>query len=196
MKNFKPICLTAMLALITFFYSQNVFSNTSNINTDKSNSLSQAIAIDVLLGENNVSGIRLSYRPHTYKISNVPYLKTLDVYWELSANFWEYGTDNQHETNYVLALSPVFGRVFYLIDDKYPLRWEFGIGVSLVDDTRFAGKDIGSHYQFEDRLGLSIDFGDRLQQTASIRYMHYSNGGLNSKNPGMDFLNIAYSFKF
>tara|TARA_R110002167_G_scaffold150414_1_gene344122 strand:- start:324 stop:914 length:591 start_codon:yes stop_codon:yes gene_type:complete len=196
MKNFKPIYLTALLVLSFLLNSQNLFANTSHLNTDKSNSLSQAIAIDVLIGEDNVSGIRLSYRPHTYTIVDVPYFITLDVYWELSANFWEYGADNQHETNYALALSPVFGNVFYHVADKYPLRWEFGIGVSLVDDTRFAGKDIGSHYQFEDRLGLSMAFGDNLQQIASIRYMHYSNGGLNSKNPGMDFLNMAYSFKF
>jgi lipid A 3-O-deacylase len=91
MKNFKPIYFTALLVLSTLFNSQNMFANTLHFNTDKSNSLSQAIAIDVLIGEDNVSGIRLSYRPHTYTIENVPYFKTLDVYWELSANFWEYG---------------------------------------------------------------------------------------------------------
>lgn len=156
----------------------------------------QSIAADVLIGEDDVSGLRLSYRPLTHKVKNIPYFDTLDVYWELSINFWEYGDNNQHQTNYVLALSPVVTKVFYQVADKYPLRWEFGIGVSLVDDTRFAGKDIGSHYQFEDRLGLSLSFGEDLRQMASIRYMHYSNGGLNSKNPGMDFLNMAYSYQF
>ena len=39
----------------------------------------------------------------------MPWFGRLDVYWELSVNFWE-----------------------------------FGIGVSLVSDTQFAGKDIGS----------------------------------------------------
>jgi hypothetical protein len=156
----------------------------------------QSIAADVLIGEDDVSGLRLSYRPLTHKVKNIAYFDTLDVYWELSINFWEYGDNNQHQTNYVLALSPVVTKVFYQVANKYPLRWEFGIGVSLVDDTRFAGKDIGSHYQFEDRLGLSLSFGEDLRQMASIRYMHYSNGGLNSKNPGMDFLNMAYSYQF
>jgi len=156
----------------------------------------QSIAADVLIGEDDVSGLRLSYRPLVHQVKNIPYFDTLDVYWELSINFWEYGDNNQHQTNYVLALSPVVSKVFYQVADKYPLSWEFGIGVSLVDDTRFAGKDIGSHYQFEDRLGLSLSFGEDLRQMASIRYMHYSNGGLNSKNPGMDFLNMAYSYQF
>jgi lipid A 3-O-deacylase len=26
--------------------------------------------------------------------------------------------------------------------------------------------------------------------------MHYSNGGLNDKNPGMDFLNLSYAVHF
>lgn len=158
--------------------------------------MTQSVAVDLLIGEDDVSGIRISYRPYTHKITNVPYFDYLDVYWELSVNFWEYGANNQHQTNYVLALSPVVGKVFYEVADKYPLRWEFGIGISLVDNTNFAGKDIGSHYQFEDRLGLSINYGKNFSQTTSLRYMHYSNGGLNSKNPGMDFLNLSYSYQF
>jgi hypothetical protein len=156
----------------------------------------QAIAIDYLHGEDNVSGLRLAYRPYHTELTKIKWLGNLDLYWELSVNFWEFGTDNQHETNYALALSPVFSSQFATVANKYPLKWEFGIGVSLVNDTRFAGKDIGSHYQFEDRLGLIMEFGNGLKQSVAIRYMHYSNGGLNSKNPGMDFLNLSYSKRF
>jgi lipid A 3-O-deacylase len=85
---------------------------------------------------------------------------------------------------------------FATITDKYPLKWEFGIGVSLINDTIFAGKDIDSHYQFEDRLGRVLEFDDNLKQSVAIRYMHYSNGGLNDKNPGMDFLNLSYAMHF
>ncbi|REL29050.1 acyloxyacyl hydrolase [Thalassotalea euphylliae] len=158
--------------------------------------LSQAIAVDVLIGSDDINGLRLAYRPHIYHLKDILFVDQLDIYWEVSVNFWEYGESNQHETNYVLAFSPVIGQTFHYIKGKYPLRWEFGIGVSLVEDTRFAGKDIGSHYQFEDRLGLAIDFGQNNRQSAAIRYMHYSNGGLNSKNPGVDFLNLSYAYSF
>lgn len=158
--------------------------------------LSQAVAVDVLIGSDDITGVRLAYRPHVYQIDQVPFFDNLEIYWEVSVNFWAFGETNQHETNYVLAFSPVIGQTFYYIDSKYPLRWEFGIGISLVEDTRFAGKDIGSHYQFEDRLGLAIDFGESNNQSVAIRYMHYSNGGLNSKNPGVDFLNMSYAYSF
>ncbi|MEO9946582.1 MAG: acyloxyacyl hydrolase [Paraglaciecola sp.] len=156
----------------------------------------RAVAVDLLIGSDDITGVRLAYRPYIYQLNDVPFFDSLDIYWEVSANFWEYGQDNNHETNFVLALSPVVGKTFYHIQDKYPLKWEFGIGVSLVNDTRFAGKNIGSHYQFEDRLGLVTDFGEGLRQSLSLRYMHYSNGGLNTRNPGVDFLNFSYAYKF
>lgn len=156
----------------------------------------QSIAIDYLYGEGDLSGIRLAYRPYHGQITQIQWLGEVDLYWELSVNFWEFGADNQHDTNYALALSPVISKQFATIADKYPLKWEFGIGVSLINDTIFAGKDIGSHYQFEDRLGLVLEFDDNLKQSVAIRYMHYSNGGLNDKNPGMDFLNLSYAMHF
>ncbi|WP_460314946.1 acyloxyacyl hydrolase [Aliiglaciecola aliphaticivorans] len=170
----------------------NEFSNEPTYNYVRS----QAVAADLLLGSDDITGVRLAYRPYVYELNDVPFFDQLDIYWEVSANFWEYGEHNNHATNFVLALSPVVSKTFYHIDDKYPLKWEFGIGISMVDDTHFAGKDIGSHYQFEDRLGLVVDFGKNLKQSVSVRYMHYSNGGLNSNNPGVDFLNISYAFKF
>lgn len=156
----------------------------------------QAVAIDYLHGENGLTGIRLAYRPYQTQINTFEWLGELDLYWEASVNFWEFGQDKQHETNYAIALSPVFSKQFDNLYGKYPLKWEFGIGVSLITDTRFAGKDIGSHYQFEDRLGLILEFGDQLEKSVAVRYMHYSNGGLNDANPGLDFLNLTYAREF
>jgi lipid A 3-O-deacylase len=156
----------------------------------------QAVAIDYLHGESGLTGIRLAYRPYQTQIATFEWLGELDVYWEASVNFWEFGQDNQHETNYAIALSPVFSKQFDSLYGKYPLKWEFGIGVSLITDTRFAGKNIGSHYQFEDRLGLILEFGEQLAKSIAVRYMHYSNGGLNDDNPGLDFLSLTYAREF
>lgn len=187
----KQILTFSLLALLIF----STVSHSEIISTD-SDLLSSSVAVDLLIGSDDITGVRLSFRPHNYQLNNVPYFDSLGVYWEVSANFWEYGENNEHDTNFAVAISPVFSKTFYHINDIYPLKWEFGIGVSLVNDTKFAGKDIGSHYQFEDRLGLIMGFGDTFEQSVSLRYMHYSNGGLNSKNPGVDFLNFSYAYKF
>ena len=178
------IVITAVVNLVT-------------VNTVLANpTYKQAVAVDFLIGSDDITGVRLGYRPYAYNINTFPFFDGVEIYWEFSVNFWEYGIDNNHETNFVFALSPVISKTFYHVNDRYPLKWEAGIGVSLVEDTRFAGKDIGSHYQFEDRVGLTLAFGHELRQSASLRYMHYSNGGLNSKNPGVDFLNLAYAYRF
>lgn len=179
---FKKFIIVGLLALM---------SNVSFASPGK-----QAVAVDYLVGEGDLTGIRLAYRPYHTRITQIKWLGDLDLYWEMSINFWEFGEDNQHETNYAIALSPVISKQFATLYDKYPVKWEFGIGVSLVDDTRFAGKDIGSHYQFEDRLGITVDFGEDLEQSITARYMHYSNGGLNDDNPGMDFFNLSYAKRF
>lgn len=168
-----------------------IFITSSNAEANQ-----QSYAIDYLYGEGDLSGVRLGYRPYHTELVEIKWLGKVNLYWELSINFWEFGADNKHQTNYAIALSPVISKQFALIDGRYPIKWEFGIGVSLIEDTQFAGKDIGSHYQFEDRLGLVMEFGEGLNQSFSVRYMHYSNGGLNSKNPGMDFLNLSYSKQF
>lgn len=200
-KNLVPIIsFTLMLstAVVSSVWSPNSDAalNKQNRQFSSNNKTTQAVAVDVLIGSDDITGIRLAYRPYIYELKNVPYFDKLDIYWETSLNFWEYGEQNSHETNFVLALSPVVSKTFYYIKDKYPLKWEFGIGVSLVNDTKFAGKDIGSHYQFEDRLGLTVDLNNNQTESVSLRYMHYSNGGLNSKNPGVDFLNMSYAYKF
>ncbi|MFC3121516.1 acyloxyacyl hydrolase [Agaribacter flavus] len=182
-------------SLLVIFCTLLLGMHTFNLSA-KESSVSQAMAVDILIGSDDITGLRLAYRPHVFEWKDAPFFDKLDIYWEVSVNFWEYGESNQHETNYVIALSPVIGKTFYHVKGKYPLRWEFGIGVSLVENTQFAGKDIGSHYQFEDRLGLALDFGKLNKQSIALRYMHYSNGGLNSKNPGVDFVNISYAYSF
>jgi lipid A 3-O-deacylase len=185
-----------ILFLAMFFVS--LLSQASQASQASQNLLASehTITIDYLHGEGDLNGIRLAYRPHHAQITTFEWLGELDLYWELSVNFWEFGKDNQHDTNYAIALSPVFSKQFATVYGQYPLKWEFGIGVSLITDTRFAGKDIGSHYQFEDRLGLILEFGKQLEKSVAVRYMHYSNGGLNDDNSGLDFMNLSYAREF
>lgn len=82
----------------------------------------------------------------------------------------------------MLAISPVIQYPIGAIRDKQVFV-EFGIGMSILDDTNFAGKDVGGHFQFEDRLGLMTRFGTNNEHQVALRYFHYSNGGLNSVNP-------------
>ncbi|MCY7295904.1 acyloxyacyl hydrolase [Alteromonas sp. a30] len=154
-----------------------------------------AIAVDYLIGEGSVDGVRLGFRPHHTTLNNLPLLGDVDVYWEVSLNYWNDGDSDVDDTNYAIALSPVFTKQFATVFNN-PIRWEAGIGVSVLEDSMFGGEDLGTHFQFEDRIGVSMAFGEKHDQLIALRYMHYSNGGLDSINPGIDFFSLAYSTHF
>lgn len=148
-----------------------------------------------LQGEGDVQGIKLALQRSTE--FGQPTLQQLGIggqlQFEFSANFWRYQPNNQTDQNLVLALSPVWTKHIGALLQR-PLDIEFGIGVSLLDDTQFAGKNVSTHYQFEDRLGLQWHLS--TAHSVYLRYMHYSNGGVKKPNPGLDFIAVGYSQRF
>jgi lipid A 3-O-deacylase len=157
--------------------------------------MADEIAIDLLKGEGDVTGVRLAYRPYHSTITDFPLVGDLNLYLELSANKWRYGDPAEYDDNLAIAFSPVLTRQFTTVYGK-ALFWELGVGVSFLDKKRFAGKDLGSYYQFEDRLGLTLALDPAKKRSISLRYFHYSNGGLEKPNPGMDFINLSYAWRF
>jgi hypothetical protein len=153
----------------------------------------QVAALDLVKGEGEVLGLRLGYRPTEWHLAELPVLGDAQLYMEVSANLWRYGEEPEYESNLALALSPVLVKQFTTLYDR-ALYWEFGIGFSLLNKQRFAGKDLGSHYQFEDRIGLIWQLHSKAQ--LALRYMHYSNAGLQKPNPGLDFLALSYAYRF
>ncbi|KZN65919.1 hypothetical protein N473_10145 [Pseudoalteromonas luteoviolacea CPMOR-1] len=170
------------LVLLLLVYTGEVYGHSEEVR--------HSYSVDYLQGEGDVKGVKFAYQIHVDWLSQ--YSELLDLYFESSINFWEYGLDNNHDSNFVLALSPVIRYPITKLN-TYPLFLEFGIGVSLLDDTQFAGKNVSTHYQFEDRLGIVMKFGENFSQSVALRYFHYSNAGFKSPNPGLDFISFSYS---
>jgi lipid A 3-O-deacylase len=70
---------------------------------------------------------------------------------------------------------------------------EAGIGVALFDSTEMEDNDLGSSFQFEDRLGLGVRFAN---QEVGIRAIHYSNAGIKQPNDGIETYNLHYRLSF
>ncbi|BCV67728.1 hypothetical protein TUM17387_30870 [Shewanella carassii] len=157
------------------------------------NAAEQSVAINYIHEEGQAKGSKLAYKLYPDPLK--PISGNFELPLEASINFWEYGENNQHDVNHLLTISPI------LRDPLTRGQWldfylEAGIGFALLDDSQFAGKDVGSHYQFEDRLGFAFKFGRERQQTVAITYLHYSNAGLSKPTLGLDFVNLAYSYRF
>lgn len=153
----------------------------------------QAVSAAYIQGEGDVQGIKLAYQYYPdYKIEALP---LVELYFETSVNFWRYNDPAETDSNAVIAFSPA---ILYPVGQLWQKNvWlELGIGLSLLDDTQFAGKNVSTHYQFEDRIGLVTKFGENNKQSVSLRYLHYSNGGFKSPNPGLDFISLTYAERF
>ncbi|HSC84681.1 MAG TPA: acyloxyacyl hydrolase, partial [Pseudomonas sp.] len=70
---------------------------------------------------------------------------------------------------------------------------EGGIGVALFSSTELEGNDLGSSFQFEDRLGAGLRFSG---QEVGIRAVHYSNAGIEQPNDGVEAYTLHYRLSF
>lgn len=74
---------------------------------------------------------------------------------------------------------------------------EFGIGAHYFDEkTINNGKSVGTHFEFGDLLGIGMKFGGKQQFEAGYRIIHYSNAGMSTNNPGLDFHQLRLQYNF
>jgi len=70
-------------------------------------------------------------------------------------------------------------------------------GPTVLNTQHLAEKNLGSHFIFQDYLGLGVQFGKKHALNVDLRLVHYSNGDLFTHNPGFDVpvvLYLGYSF--
>lgn len=113
----------------------------------------------------------------------------LSGYFEGSLNYWSADRDDI----FALAFSPVFVLSFADKGAGYHPFIEAGIGLAILSDDRIGGRNLGSSWQFEDRIG----FGIRSERLGfHYRYMHYSNGDISKPNQGIDAHVIGMTYRF
>lgn len=178
-----------MLLLTIFLLSVQVASS-------QERSSVEAVSAEYMTGTSDMHGMRLAYRPDIQHTLDIPLIGDTNVVWEASLNLFDLHGSAKNEATYGLSLTPVFMKDLPSFSENYPLSAEFGIGVAYVHNEKFGGVDIGSLYQFEDRIGLVMGLNPEQSSQLALRYIHYSNGGFNTTNPGLDFLSLAYIHSF
>ncbi len=74
--------------------------------------------------------------------------------------------------------------------------WELGIGATWISKKEMSGRQLGIHYQFEDRLGFGARFGQAQQYDVNARVIHYSNASISTKNSGVNIGLLTVGFWF
>ncbi|MBQ4836683.1 acyloxyacyl hydrolase [Pseudoalteromonas luteoviolacea] len=160
----------------------------------QSQSRGSALAIDYIQGEGGASGVKLAYLERLMTSSDL--LASFDVSLEASINLWDREKYHIKETNLVFAISPILHYQVMSLKNGAAIFAELGIGVAYVKNKVFVGKNIGSHLQFEDRIGVAMKFGEKNKDIIALRYLHYSNAGIKRPNPGLDFISLSFTRLF
>jgi lipid A 3-O-deacylase len=127
------------------------------------------------------------------------HLRVLQGYWELSAY-------HMHRTNQddlynnkltVLSFSPVF-RLYKpdLILQNKNIYVEFAIGVAQLSKRTLGARELGTNFQFEDRLGFGLQFGKNKQYDIGYRVFHFSNAYIGHKNHGINLQMLYFNYWF
>ncbi|WP_163835860.1 acyloxyacyl hydrolase [Spartinivicinus ruber] len=133
----------------------------------------------------------------------------LSGYYDFSLIYWENQLSHEdglsaegNGSTTAISFSPIFRikprDAFFNALTPY---LEIGVGAALLTHSKIVAKsfsavDLGSNFQFEDRIGIGLQIGSQRQFELGYRYIHYSNAGINSNNDGIDFQQLHLSFWF
>lgn len=133
----------------------------------------------------------------------------LSGYFDLSFFYWENELNHQDGLSSTgrgstagISFSPVFRiKPKKPFGDWFSPYFEVGIGVSYVTHDEIVAKgnspvDLGTNFQLEDRVGVGLLFGQQQTVEFGYRYLHYSNGGVNGDNDGIDFQQLHLTVWF
>jgi lipid A 3-O-deacylase len=116
----------------------------------------------------------------------------LSGYHEISFNWWKY----DHESIQQVAYSPVFAYELGAFGTGILPYLEGGIGVSYISEKMIKGRNMSSHFQFEDRIGVGVRAGEDRKHDLNFGYLHYSNAGIKQPNDGIDIFILSYTYSF
>jgi len=112
----------------------------------------------------------------------------LDLSVELAASYWN-AKRGAPDTMWQAAATPMLRwwprDAFYL---------ELGVGPSMLSRSEFGGRELSTRFQFTSHFGtgIVINKAHRL----GLRYTHVSNASIKKPNPGLDLVEVAYTYQF
>src|SRR5690606_36732688 len=82
------------------------------------------------------------------------------------------------------------------------LRWswntryylEAGIGPTVFSRTDFADRHISTAFQFGDHIGAGVYLSHNSR--LGLRFSHFSNGSIKDPNPGLNILQLMYTYQY
>ena len=186
--------ISSILSLILLLSNSAIFAGGTNSSVSNKSKLFFGIGAGEGGGAHGGSfkSYRLSYQK---KLShNNKY--NFDYVSDIGFNFWK-DDSRLSESDKQTAISDLdtsnisisFSRILrkYITNNSFV---DVGIGISFHNNDSMYGSDMGSAYQFENRIGLGYE---RETYRSILNFFHYSNGGIKGKNDGIDIIMLSVS---
>lgn len=82
-------------------------------------------------------------------------------------------------------------------DGRSPWFFEGGVGVTVTSKIYVTEeKRFSTAFNFGTHLGIGRSFGTRGEHELSLRIEHFSNAGIKRPNPGENFVQLRYAYRF
>lgn len=142
-------------------------------------------------------GVGEHYKRYTLNYETAPIWTTafggswgrLDLTPELGASYWTADGSRSPGNAWQFSAIPMFR---WWASERFYI--EAGVGATVFTRTRFADKNIGSAFQFGDHIG--VGFLLTPNNRIGLRYSHFSNAGIKRPNPGLDTVQVTYTYQF
>lgn len=118
-------------------------------------------------------------------------------YWDASVAYWRTNDRREDHDLVDVGFTPmlrlqrstqVYGALPYA---------EIGIGAHLLSDTDVSDdKQFSTGFQFGSRIGVGVRFGERGKYDLSYSFQHVSNADIEEPNPGIDFNQLRFLYRF
>jgi lipid A 3-O-deacylase len=121
----------------------------------------------------------------------------LSGFYEGFLSVWSYpdGTAPGHTQLAQIGFTPVFR--WTPSHGESPWFVEGGIGLTLTSKLyQPTGKRFSTAFNFGDQIAVGRRFGETGKHEVSLRVQHFSNGSIKHPNPGENFFELRYAYRF
>lgn len=167
-----------VLWIILFFFSTNIFAATTAIPFPNYGvSFSHTV---ISKDPTNAQGTRagLWYQPPSFIWSG------LHLSFDVSYGHWWVTSQVPHKTISIYAAAPIL-RYYFIENNSFSPFFNISLGLAYITRTRFADRNLGMHFSFQDQLGMGVTMGAKHQFSLVFNAVHYSNGSLCAMNAGI-----------
>jgi hypothetical protein len=118
-------------------------------------------------------------------------------YWEASLSRWSYPNADGRRAAWLgqVGLIPVFR--YRPTEGTSAWFIEGGIGLTFMTTIyQTDRRQFSTSFNFGDHIAVGRDFGAKREHELALRLEHFSNAGIKHPNPGENFAQVRYSFRF